>query len=76
MDINEIDLGWGRKPLSEQLAGLKFKYDDDVKMADMDTDGALRLHIRGMITDKMFEHAIKNIVKRLKERLITVDKPS
>lgn len=64
----EVDLGWGRKPLREQLAGSRFAADD-IEHADKDADAVLRLHMRSMITDKMRDHAIRNIVRKLDRTL-------
>jgi hypothetical protein len=64
----EIDLGWGRKPLSEQLSGAGF-VAINIEHAEKDADAILRLHMRSLITDKMRDHAIKNMVRRLAQSL-------
>lgn len=64
--MKTVDLGWGRKPLREQLAGSLLK-PDDIEHADLDADAVMRLHIRGLITDKMRDHAMKNLVRRLEK---------
>jgi hypothetical protein len=55
--ISTVDLGWGRKPLREQLAGSTLD-PDDIEHADKDADAVMRLHIRGLITDKMRDHTV------------------
>lgn len=64
--MTEVDLGWGRKPLREQLAG-SLLAAADIEHADLDADAVMRLHIRGLITDKMRDHAMKNLVRRLEK---------
>lgn len=64
MSSATVDLGWGRKPIAQQLAGSRIPADA-LDHADKDADAVLRLHMRGLITDKMRDHAMKNVVRRM-----------
>lgn len=64
--MTEVNLGWGRKPLREQLAGSVLDAGA-IEHADLDADAVCRLHIRGLITDKMRDHAMKNLMRRLEK---------
>jgi hypothetical protein len=64
--MGEIDLGWGRKPLAEQLAGMKFE-PGAIEHAEKDADAVLRLHLRSLITTSMREHAMTRLIRRLEK---------
>lgn len=61
---NAVDLGWGRDPIPKQLAGSRLSVEA-MEHADKDADAVLRLHIRGLITTSMRDHAMRKIIKEM-----------
>jgi hypothetical protein len=59
-----VDFGWGRKPIPEQLANSGILLER-LAQADIDADAICRLHIRGLLTDRERDNAIRRAVRRM-----------
>ena len=65
----ELDFGWARKPMREQLAKHDFP-PPLVDALDRDADAIIRLHVRGLIGDRDRDRAIERAKKRFVEALM------
>lgn len=70
MGESSIDLGWGRKPLAEQLTAMGYTFDAGIiEHLDKDIGAAVRLHMRHRITDSQWRDCARKITKAVSAAL-------
>lgn len=66
MGAQQIIFGWGAEPMQQQFPQLSAA---DAAHFDKDNVAIIRLHVRGLLTDKERDAAIKRATKRIEATL-------